>query len=445
MRQISSYKLTQHAVGHAVVQTSAVWHPLPSQPDEDTKVGMADTTNPRQFRNVTALIVAQMTIGAQLPMIFTIAGLAGQSMTPHVCLATLPISLLVFGSMTSATWMSQTMQRFGRRAGFLIGSLGGGLGGITGSYALMIDSFILFLASSYFTGIYMSAHGFVRFAAADTASESFRPRAISYVMAGGLVAALVGPQLVKVTADAMVVPFAGTYIAVIIVNLVGSFAYMFLDIPRPQIKDSHHQHIRSYGEILRTPKIAVAIVCAMVSYSLMNLVMTSTPLAVVGCGFGTDRAADIVSSHVLAMFAPSFFTGHLISRFGSQRIVAAGLMLLACAGIIGLAGVALTNFFAALILLGLGWNFGFIGATAMLVEAHRPEERGKVQGLNDLLVFGCVTIASLASGTLMNCTGGTATEGWVAVNWAMLPFLLLAGIALIWLTFNRQSPSGRPV
>ncbi len=399
----------------------------------------------RQHRNVSVLVLAQMTIGAQLPMIFTVAGLAGQSLAPNACWATLPISFVVFGSMTSAQWMSRTMQRHGRRVGFMIGSCGGILGGIAGAYALTIHSFVLFLAASYLTGIYMSSHGFLRFAAADTAADAFRPRAISYVMAGGLVAAIVGPQLVKLTADAMVIPFAGTYLAVVAVNLFGGLTFLLLDIPAPPKKPAAGDAVRSYGELLRTPRIAVAIICAMVSYALMNLMMTSTPLAVVGCGYSTDRAADVVSAHVFAMFAPSFFTGHLISRFGSEKIVAAGLILLAAAGTAGLAGVELTDFFTALILLGLGWNFGFIGATAMLVETHRADERGKVQGLNDVLVFGCVTAASLASGTIMNCTGGTAAEGWTAVNWAMTPFLALAGASLAWLVFfNSSGSSGKP-
>jgi Major Facilitator Superfamily. len=192
---------------------------------------------------------------------------------------------------------------------------------------------------------------------------------------------------------------------------------------------------RSRRDLLRDPKIAVAIICAMVSYALMNLMMTSTPLAVVGCGFGTDDAADVVSAHVIAMFAPSFVTGHLIARFGAMRIVAAGLFLLAAAGAVAMTGVELYRFFGALVLLGVGWNFGFIGATALLAEGHSVEERGRVQGMNDFLVFGCVTIASLMSGVLMNA-GADVAGGWNAVNLAMAPFLMLAGGALIWLAMK---------
>ena len=182
----------------------------------------------------------------------------------------------------------------------------------------------------------------------------------------------------------------------------------------------------------------MAVTCAMVSYALMNLVMTSTPLAVVGCGFDEGTAADVVTAHVLAMYVPSFFTGHLIARFGVERIVATGLLILAGAGAVALQDVELENFFIALVLLGVGWNFGFIGATTMLAGAHEPHERGRMQGLNDLLVFGGVTVASLASGGLMNCSGGSAQAGWTSVNLAMAPFLVLAGGALIWLALRPE-------
>jgi len=246
-------------------------------------------------------------------------------------------------------------------------------------------------------------------------------------------AAILGPQLVKWTADAYVVPFLGTYIAVIVLNLVGSLLFLFINIPKPPIPDHDAPKGRTRWELIKTPRIAVAVICGMVSYALMNLVMTSTPLAVVGCGFDKNIAADVVTGHVLAMFAPSFFTGHLIVRFGVEKIMGLGIAILGLAGAVALSGVALPNFFIALILLGLGWNFGFIGATTMLAGAHAPHERGRMQGLNDLLVFGGVTMASLASGGLMNCSGGSAIEGWAAVNLAMIPFLLLAGGSLIWL------------
>lgn len=396
-------------------------------------------TPDRARRNVTVLVIAQAFLGAQMPMIFTIGGLAGQSLATNICFATLPISMIVLGSMITANPMSALMQKYGRRAGFWLGSAGGASGAAIGAYGLYLGSFAVFLIGSLLTGIYMSAQGFYRFAAADSADSDFRPKAISYVMAGGLVSAVIGPQLVKVTSDAMVVPFLGSYLAVIAINILGSFLFLALDLPDPKGQNSVQLPQRSRMELLKTPEISVAIICAMVSYALMNLVMTSTPLAVVGCGFTQGNAADIVSGHVLAMFVPSFFTGHLIARFGTRPIIAAGLIILALSGVVALAGVELTNFFVALILLGIGWNFGFIGATTMLTNNHEPHERGRVQGMNDMIVFGCVTIASLTSGLLMNCSGSDAQAGWTAVNIAMVPFLTLAGAALIWLMMRPKA------
>ncbi len=391
------------------------------------------TSDTQAKRNVLVLVMAQAILGAQMPMIFTIGGLAGQSLASNPCFATLPISLIVLGSMLSATPLSSIMQKHGRRAGFFIGAICGAIGALIGAYGLYIASFPIFLIGSLFTGVYMSAQGFYRFAATDTASEEFRPKAISYVMAGGLLAAIIGPQMVKFTADAFVVPFVGTYLAVVLMTIIGINLFFLLDIPKPPMPSLDAPKGRSRKELLKDPVIAVAVICAMVSYALMNLVMTSTPLAVVGCGFQKNSAADVVSAHVLAMYIPSFFTGHLIARFGVEKIVATGLVILAGAGAVALQGVEIENFFIALILLGVGWNFGFIGATTMLAGAHAPHERGRMQGMNDLLVFGGVTIASLSSGGLMNCSGGTAQAGWTAVNMAMAPFLVLAGGALIWL------------
>lgn len=390
----------------------------------------------RAKRNVTILVLAQAILGAQMPMIFTIGGLAGQSLATNLCWATLPISLIVLGSMMAATPVSAIMQKYGRRTGFLIGTTAGAIGGAVGAYGLYVASFPIFLLGSFITGIYMSGQGFYRFAAADMASDAFRPKAISYVMAGGLLSAVIGPQLVKLTAESMVIPFLGTYLAVIAVNVVGSGLFFFLDIPTPKPPAADAPKGRSRMELLKTPAVAVAVICATVSYALMNLVMTSSPLAVVGCGFDTNDAANVVSAHVLAMYAPSFFTGHLIARFGVEKIVGLGLFILAAAGGVALMGVELEHFFIALILLGVGWNFGFIGATTMLSASHAPSERGRVQGMNDLIVFGGVTMASLSSGSLMNCSGGTAQEGWMAVNMAMLPFLVLATGALLWLAMR---------
>ena len=394
----------------------------------------------RAKRNVMVLVAAQAILGAQMPMIFTVAGLAGQSLAPNPCWATLPVTMAVLGSMLSANPLLAFMQRRGRRSGFVLGSAAGAFGAAIGALGLLNGSFTMFLIGALFTGVYMSGQGFYRFAATDMASDAFKPKAISYVMAGGLLSAVIGPQLVKITSDSMVVPFLGTYFGVIVLNLVGMWLFALLDIPRPvQVSRDAPVEGRSRGQLLRDPVIAVAIICATVAYALMNLVMTSTPLAVVGCGFQTSNAADIVSAHVLAMYAPSFFTGHLIARFGVEKIIATGLVILAAAGAVAMSGVELEQFFIALILLGIGWNFGFIGGTTMLARSHSVAERGRMQGMNDAIVFGGVTVASLSSGQLMNCSGSDVQTGWQMVNLAMLPFLVLAGAALIWLAMRPKT------
>jgi MFS family permease len=398
----------------------------------------------RARRNVRVLVAAQGLLGAQMPVHFILGGLAGQMLAPNPCLATLPISLTVFGTMLAAPFLAAFMQRFGRRPGFFLGTLGGGSGAALCMIGLVQNSFGLFLAGSLLTGLYMSAQGFYRFAATDTASEGFRPKAISYVMAAGLVSAIVGPQIVKLTADALApIPFAGAYGAVVLLNLVGALVFVFLDSPRPKPPAADAPRARTRRELLRDPTIAVAMICGMVSYALMNLVMTSTPLAVVGCGFATADAADVVMAHVLAMFAPSFVTGHLIARFGAVPVISTGLLTLAAAGGVALHGVTLGHFNLALVLLGIGWNFGYIGATSMLAGAHRPEERGRVQGMNDAAVFGLVAVASFASGGLMNCIGTDPVQGWTAVNLAMIPFLALASAALLWLRLSRPAAALR--
>ena len=392
-------------------------------------------------QNVLVLIAAQAILGAQLPIIFVVGGLAGGQLAGNVCFATLPISLIVFGSMTTAPWLSRFMHAYGRQAGFFLGTFSGAVGAAISAYGLFISSFTVFLVGSYLSGIYMTTQGFYRFAATDTASEQFRPKAISYVMAGGLLSAVLGPQLNKIVQDLSVITFLGSYVTIVAINLVGIFLFFLLRLPKQSSNVATNANLkpeRSKRDLLRNPKILVAITCGMIAYSLMNLVMTSTPLAVVGCGFTKDNANDIVSAHVIAMYLPAFFTGHLIVKFGVGRIMGLGLIILAGAGIVALNGFGLFNFFGALILLGIGWNFGFIGATNLLTSSHSPDERGRVQGMNDAIIFGCVTIASLASGGLMNCTGGSALVGWAAVNYAMVPFLLIAGIAVFWLSLMKS-------
>lgn len=396
-------------------------------------------------RNVSVLFCYQAISGAQMPMLFVIGGLVGQSLSPYACLATLPISCIVFGSMLSASLIAKIMGKTGRKVGFWVANLMGALGATLAAFSIYIDSFILLIVGSLFSGTVMSSGVMGRFAAIDYAKGKAKAWALSIYMASGLFAAIIGPFLIKksniiISMKALgVYPFLSAYIIIIILNVFGIIICSFLfskPISTPNFKK---QKIRKLGDLLRIPQIYVAIITAMVSYALMNLVMTSTPLAVVGCGFTVEDASNIVSLHVLAMYGPSFFTGYLINYFGVRKIMGLGLSIIAFAGIVGLSGVEIWNFYAALILLGIGWNFGFIGATALLDSSYNNAEKSSVQGINDSLVFGCVTIASLASGGLMNCSGGDVVEGWRAVNYAMIPFLALAGFALFSLRFNPRS------
>lgn len=396
--------------------------------------------DPRTRRNVIVLIIAQATLGCQMPMMFVVGGLAGNMLSTNPCLATLPISLIVFGSMMTAPWLSALMQRRGRRIGLMVGACGGALGASIAAIGLLNASFGLLLVGSLFSGIYMSAQGFYRFTVADSASVESRPKAISYVMAGGLLSAIFGPQLNNLLQGTTSTQFLGSYLAIIVLNIIGLFLFFALDLPKT-IADKAKlttEKVRSRLEILRTPRIVAIMICGLVSYCLMNLVMTSTPLAVVGCGFTQTQANNVVSTHVLAMFIPSFFTGHLIVRFGAEKIIAIGLIILAFSGITAFLGVDLMNFYFALALLGVGWNFGFIGATTLISSSHNKSERGVVQGTNDFIIFGSVTLASLTSGGLMNCSGGSPQEGWSTVSLAMIPMLILAGIALTWLIMNKR-------
>ena len=248
------------------------------------------------------------------------------------------------------------------------------------------------------------------------------------MLAGGLLAALIAPEVVRATADYFApIPFAGAYAAVIGINLLGGLGMLFLDIPTPPRRVAGAPSGRALGVIFGQPKTLVAVICAMVSYALMVLVMTATSLAMDGHGFSTAHAADVVRWHLVAMFGPSFFTGSLISRFGHLRVIALGLVLLGVAGVIAVGGVGLENFYLALVALGLGWNFGFIGATSLLGTTHTSEDQAKVQGLNDFLVFGLVTVASFSSGALLH------VYGWTTVQLAMVPALAIAGAAVLWL------------
>ncbi len=381
----------------------------------------------KQRRNLTILFFSQGVLGAQIPVNFILGGLAGALLADNRAFATLPISIIVLVAMFVAPGASMLMGRFGRRAGFLLGAASGAAGGGLAVLALIEGRFDLLLLGAAFTGVFQAFQQFFRFAAADASSEEFKPKAISLVLGAGLINALLAGEIVRLLGDALdPVPYAGAYAGVIGLNFIGACIVMFLRIPRPPRQAETGGVARPLGVIFRQPRVVAAVLCAMVSYAVMNLVMTSTPLAIVGHGFTTNHAADVVRWHVVAMFAPSFVTGHIIARVGHLPVIGTGLLLLGGCSAIALAGVELHHFYLALAALGVGWNFGFVGATSLLATAHSPEEQSKVQGLNDFLVFGLVAFASFSSGALLNAFG------WSAVQLAVVPSVLVAFATIAW-------------
>ncbi|HEX2655357.1 MAG TPA: MFS transporter [Xanthobacteraceae bacterium] len=383
-------------------------------------------------RNALVLAVAQALAGGNNAVIVATSGIAGASLAPDPGLATVPISAMVVGMWVGALPIGMMAKNYGRRFALQVGSVFGVLAGFVSCVAMLQGSFPQLILGTFCGGLYAAAHQSYRFAAADTASEAFRPKAISYVMAGGLFAAFVGAQLVIFTKDLwQPFLFAATYLGQAAVALLAAGVLVFLRIPKPSKAGHHEATARPLSEIARQSRFIVAVVCGVASYGIMNLIMTSAPLAmVVECGHSVTESTLGLQWHVLAMYGPSFFTGTLISRFGTKPVVGAGLGLIAASAIVGLLGTSVAHFWAVLILLGLGWNFGFIGATAMVTECHRPAERNKVQAFNDFLVFGSMAVTSFSSGKLL------ATIGWVAVNITAFPIILVAGTLLFWLALR---------
>jgi MFS family permease len=378
-------------------------------------------------RNALVLAVAQALAGGNNTVIVATAAIVGSVIAPDKSLATLPISVMVFGMWMGTLPVGFLARRFGRRFSLQTGSLCGIVAGFICCIAVMRGSFELLLLGTFCCGLYAAAHQSYRFAATDTASEGFRPKAVSWVLAGGVLSGIIGPQLVIFTKD-LWPPylFAATYIAQACLAGLAGLVLMLLKIPRPDAA-AHANGGRPLGEIVRNPLFAVAVACGVASYAMMNLVMTSAPLAMVGCGHSVTDATLGIQWHVVSMFAPSFVTGALIVRFGVERIILSGLALMLLGAGIGLAGLTVWHFWTGLVLLGVGWNFAFIGATTLVTRCHRPEERNKVQAFNDFLVFGSMAIASFSSGKLL------AHFGWGVVNEVVFPPVLVAGALLIWL------------
>ena len=373
--------------------------------------------------NALILAVAQALYGATTTALVVTTGLIGTQLSPSPFWATMPQSMVIIGTAITTFPISLLMRRIGRRAGFMSAALVGVAGALVGLFAIYQRSFALFLLGCALIGIYQASSSYYRFAAADTASPSLRPKAISWVMTGGVVAALVGTLIVMGTVDLLApVTFAGTWAAMALLALAGAGVLSFVNIPKTANASTNTG--RPLLEIARQPTYVVASGVTMISFGVMMLVMTATPVAMLGCGFTVTDSSWVIQWHALAMFVPSFFTGHLIARFGVLKIITLGLLLLMTAGVAALLGINFANFAVGLILLGLGWNFGFIGGTTLLTTTYRPEERNKAQGFSDLLTFVTTAITSLSAGGLM------ATIGWDAVNYAVFP-LTLVGVALV--------------
>ena len=386
----------------------------------------------RARRNARVLALAQMLYGSVAIGLVTSAGLVGQMLAENKALATLPISIFVLGTATLTIPASLQMRRVGRRAGFITGAVLCIVGTLLAAAAIWVGSFALFCAAMAPVGGYQASSMYYRFAAADTASEAFKPKAISWVLAGGVAAALVGPQILVHSRDLLApVSFAGAYVALAAVALAAVAVLRFVDIPNLP-PATHGRPARPLASIMAQPKFIVAVICAMVSYSMMTLLMTATPIAMVACDLSIEDAAFVVQWHSVAMFAPSFFTGNLIARFGTTRVILAGMALQALCGVVALSGIDIEEFTIALVLLGLGWNFGFVGATTLVTETYRPEERNKVQAANDFLVFGSVVTASFMSGVLLQA------YGWSTVVMALFPFVALIAAMLLWPASRRR-------
>jgi predicted MFS family arabinose efflux permease len=383
-------------------------------------------------RNALVLAVAQGLAGGNNTVIVSTGGIVGAMLAPDRGLATLTISTMVFGMWIGTVPVGILSKRYGRRFALQIGTLSGVLAGLICCAAVLIGSFYLFLCGSICAGFYAANHQSYRFAATDTASDAFKPKAIAWVLAGGVAAGFIGPQMVIFTKDLwQPYLFAASYIGMAAIAALAGCVLIFLKIPRPSAH-SRANAGRPLGEIARTPRFIVAVVCGVAAYSMMNLVMTSAPLAMVDCGHSITDSTLGLQWHLLGMFAPSFITGSLITRFGVFRIMALGFATIIAAALTGIAGITVAHFWVALALLGIGWNFAFIGATTLVTQAHRPEERNKVQSFNDFLIFGTMAIGSFASGKVL------ATLGWSAVNEVVFPPVLIAVGLLGWLVLRER-------
>lgn len=386
----------------------------------------------RDWRNVAVLATCQMFYNSGRSLLVATSPLLAYEIAPDKALSTVPISLAVIGTAAASIPASMLMQRIGRGPGFAAGSFVGVIGGLACVWGIYVEDFLIFCLGALLFGLFSGFAQLYRFAAADVASPAFRARAISLVLTGGLVAAFVGPELAK--AGHTIVPdkpFMASYMCLVALTVMSGLVVMAVDIPKitPAEKQAGGRRI---GQIMRQPVFIVATLCAMIGQAVMNLLMTSTPLAMHHASHMFSSTALVIEWHIFFMYAPGFFTGSIIARVGVIKVIAAGIALQAISVVIALSGTEVINFWAAMALLGLGWNFAFTGSTTLLTESHTPAERAKTQAATNFIIFSLVAIGSLSSGALMHAFG------WNWVNIGALPLLLLSLIAALWLGWKRR-------
>ncbi len=386
-----------------------------------------------QSRNFVSLLTANTILGAAFPMQLILGGLAGLMIAPSPALATLPSSMQTLAGLVAAAPFSLLMGRLGRRAGFALGAVLTLLGAILATQALVSQNFIWLCAAHFLMGCGWASFQYFRFAAGEVVAPDWRPVAISLMLSSLLVAALVGPQLFILTQDVLApIPFAGAYAATGMLAVLGVVPLVFLRMSRPA--RATRGPLKDRFVPLRNPPIQRAVGIAALSQGVMVFLMIPTPIAMVGCGFSEATASDVVRWHIVAMFAPGFFTGFLIKRFGAQRVALAGLVIILAAAVAAPLGLSALHFYGSLIVLGIGWNFGFIGATAMLDAAVSEADKAAVQGANDTIIALVSTICAFASGFVIS------SLGWAAL--AVMSGVVVLG-CLIFLVARTLGQPGR--
>ena len=392
----------------------------------------------KQYRNVLLLSATQATLQITGVTLVAVTGLAGFALADNKSFATVPLTCYVFGSAITTIPASLLMKITGRRVGFQTGTSIGMLGAAICSLAVYLASFWLLCAGMTVMGMYNAFGKYYRFAAADAASHSFRAKAISLTLAGGILGGIIGPEMAKRSKDLFAGHvFMGSYLSLILVCMLATLVLVRLDIPALSAHEQKDSG-RPLGAIMRQPVFIVAALTAMLSYGIMNLMMTSTPLAMHAHDHHFNDAAVVLEWHVIGMFGPSFFTGSLINRFGVLQVILAGIVLQFLCIVAALAGTGFINFWTALFLLGVGWNFMYVGASTLLTECYTPAERAKTQAANDFMIFATMAISSMSSGLLLN------KSGWHAVNLGSIPFLVLATAATLWLMWQRRARPAAP-